>query len=710
MYKKIIILLTLIISTSCFALDGNIPWTAQNFRATDGKMYFGVTFDVPEGLSLYWKNPGDSGSAPKVEFFSNAQKLEIEDGPWPVPHRKIVTKELWTYNIDGKTTLFYEVPGKVQDQIYDKDVTIEASWLVCADVCVPGSGTISGHYIHDTYTAYRSPTFSLSIEELEKKLSAGPLKKELPMDFEFQLGKISEQQHILFYSTSIPYTEKFKSTNLLFPFPSDELTFGHESLMHDKAGNLYGSILIEGEITLPLRLNFLANHEENGTESEVTIKDLSPSIVTSVNEYKKMFTPIEVNYSLKVEDVDTSMPEESSVWMFLLFAFIGGLILNVMPCVLPVISIKLFGLIKINGSSHKEILIHNLLYTGGILLSFAILGAVVMFFKAAGESVGWGFQMQSPRFLLFMIIALLIFALNMFGLFEFRTPGGSFLGNVSVSNHHLGSFLSGVLATVLSTPCSAPFLGTALTFAFTASNALLFSTLMMIGFGLAFPILLTGIFPKIISFFPRPGNWMNHLKKFLGLSLAATVIWLVSVFYTLTSTEVLPGPFYNIMIIMALILLSFITYRFKKYISWFFAIGAMTMTFLTYNMESVEYPNIKTLEPIAGSEWINWSSNELDKYIGKQAIFVKFTADWCITCKVDTKLIIKSEGFSQLVKKHNLALMVADYTSPNPEMDKWMKKHKIVGVPAYLIQFKDGTRKRLEGQLTLKKLDDLLKD
>lgn len=709
MIKKLIFLTFLLFSTLAFALDGQIPWSVQNFRSANGEMYFAVSFHVPESLGLYWKNPGDSGAAPKINFYSRSKKLELKEMPWKVPTRKVVTKELWTYNLEGMVTIFYRIPGKTQDQIYDQDVTVEANWLVCADICVPGSGSLSGHYIHDKFSPYLTPSFTLEDERLMEELSQRPLEKDLPVDFEFQLGQWGADEHILFYSTSATNDPKYTLGNLLYPYPHESVNFSHEKLMHDKSGNLYGSIVIDGELKLPLKLRFLADLNGNYSESEVTLKTLSPSLAVNIAKYKKMFTPIEPVIETKKAVEKTDEANGNSIWYFLLFAFIGGLILNVMPCVLPVISIKLFGLIKINGSSHREILNHNLLYTAGILLSFAVLGGVVVALRAAGESVGWGFQMQSPRFVLFMIIGLLIFALNMFGVFEFRTPGGKYLGNISVSNHHLGSFLSGVLATILSTPCSAPFLGTALTFAFTTSNAFLFGTLMMIGLGLAFPILLTGIFPKLINFLPKPGNWMNHLKKFLGLSLIATAAWLASVFYSLTSTPLLPGPFYNLGIITALILIAFYLYRFRytKFLSLLIAVCAIGMTYFTYNMENVEYPNIKVHEPVAGSEWSNWSPRQLDDYKGQKAVFIKFTADWCITCKVDTRLIIKSAGFAKLVEKHKLALVIGDYTSPQPEMDRWMKKHGLVGVPAYLIQFKDGTRKRIEGQLTLKKLDEM---
>ena len=187
-----------------------------------------------------------------------------------------------------------------------------------------------------------------------------------------------------------------------------------------------------------------------------------------------------------------------------------------MPCVLPVISLKLFGLLNVRERDPMAIFRHNLVYTAGVLFTFAILGVMVVGLQYAGKSVGWGFHLQSPHFIIVMVIILLVLTLNLFGLFEFKTPGGKVLGDFNPRRGLSGDFLSGVLATALSTPCSAPFLGTALTFAFLSSPWILFLIFFFVGLGLSFPFLLTAFIPHIIYKLPRPGAWMEHCKKFFG--------------------------------------------------------------------------------------------------------------------------------------------------------------------------------------------------
>ena len=232
-----------------------------------------------------------------------------------------------------------------------------------------------------------------------------------------------------------------------------------------------------------------------------------------------------------------------------------------MPCVLPVISLKLFALFNVRHRGHGAIAKHNLVYTLGVLTTFTILGVSVAALKYSGENVGWGFHLQSPHFIICMMIILLILSLNLFGLFEFKTPGGTILGDFRPRRGLSGDFLSGVLATLLSTPCTAPFLGTALTFAFLSSTATLFLVFIFIGLGLSFPFILTIFFPHLVHLLPRPGNWMEHFKKFLGLTLILSIVWLADVLGSLVNTGHIS------MKMNGAIVLLFFAFYLRKYIT-----------------------------------------------------------------------------------------------------------------------------------------------
>ncbi len=650
--KKLFTLLLLLSVSGIMAMELQIPWTIQSFRGNDGELYFATTFKIPEGQSLYWHHPGIAGSAPQVEISIDQQLVELEEINWEKPKRKVLSKDLHSYLVKNQLTLFHRVPGEIADRFYDRQLTIKAKWLTCAEVCLQGSESKLAHFIHDQLNLKEIPPFALPVEQLKEQLASRPIKVEIPATLDLMLGKDQEGKYLFFYSTQEKFDPLYQRENLLYPYHNANLIYSAEKLYQDRQGLLYGKMTIQGTITFPFTVELFFNSINGPVLISKTFQSASTDLSSTLSSLESILREVMVETESDSEKQTTSKSHEpSSFWYFILMAFLGGLILNVMPCVLPVLSLKLFGLIKISGASRREILTHNLFYTLGILLTFAVLAMIVIFVKSTGEAIGWGFQMQSPSFLAFMIVALVIFALNLFGVFEFRTPGGSFLGNIKVTHQHLGSFLSGILAVILSTPCSAPFLGTALTFAFTTTNSQLLALMMAIGLGLAFPIILTGVFPRLINFFPRPGEWMNKLKKFLGLSLALTALWLASIFYTITLGD-----------------------KFQM------------MT----------------------DQWHPWSESFLAQQVNQNMVFIRLTADWCITCKVDEKLILSSQDFNQLLEQSKMIKVVGDFTSPTPELDQWMKKHGIISVPSYIIQMKDGRMKVIEGQLTLGKLKEII--
>ena len=404
---------------------------------------------------------------------------------------------------------------------------------------------------------------------------------------------------------------------------------------------------------------------------------------------------------------------QQSFLMTLFFAFLGGLILNIMPCVLPVISIKLFGLLKYQNASRIKILRHNFFYTLGISSTFMLLAVVIVVLKQIGTQVGWGFQLQSPHFVGLMIVALFIFSLNMFGLFEFSTPGGRQLGQVQTKDDYWGDFLSGVLATVLSTPCSAPFLGTALTYAFTSDTLTTFILFLAISLGLAFPFILTAIFPNLVLFLPKPGHWMNHFKKFLALSLFLTVIWLIDVYISLTV-----GGIHLKVLLTSLLFIFSMLYFIKKNRKWtyFFLILSITsitsLIFIPMQNESYsdQRPSALLKEKNNGElKWAAWSENKIEQLKSNQKpIFVDFTAKWCFTCKVNEKLVLETKGFKEIVDKHQLQLVLADWTKRDAPIENFLRSKGLVGVPAYFIYDKNGKEHSLGETISLTKIREIL--
>jgi thiol:disulfide interchange protein DsbD len=392
----------------------------------------------------------------------------------------------------------------------------------------------------------------------------------------------------------------------------------------------------------------------------------------------------------------------------ILFAFIGGLILNLMPCVLPVISLKLFGLIVHRDETQKQILKHNMAYSFGVISSFWVLAAVVLAIKSTGDQVGWGFQLQSPHFVFIMATIIFVMSLNLFGLFEFITPGGRKLGNTQMKKGISGDFVSGVIATILSTPCSAPFLGTALTYAFTTSSLNIFLLLTFVGLGLSFPFILTGFFPSLIKFLPKPGHWMEKLKYILGFTMLLTFVWLYDVLGSLININEYNFKllFFYSLIFFAFFLRKKITKRFGFNLIIFSIVIILGWNVLSQGTLS-STPNMDSKATISEYNYGKWSPEKVKSLKG-QYVFIDFTADWCLTCKVNEKLVIKTDSFSNFVKENKINVLIGDWTKRDNTITSFLQSYGVVGVPAYFLVKPNGEVLHLGETISISKIKEKL--
>ncbi|MBT7765520.1 MAG: hypothetical protein HN730_00095, partial [Bdellovibrionales bacterium] len=580
-----------------------------------------------------------------------------------------------------------------------------------------------------------------------------PTEQSFPRELDLTLALSKSKEGLtLFYSHPVKRGEKISSSNnFLTPFPILPFDFQHEKLFLDKKGNLYGKMEIDwdgeyqepevplpanGKFKKPYTLKFL--YQPPGMEqAQVISKTFSQFDLNTSEQMTSFFSLVRPvpppkaksktalpaddpngHENLSNQAEENSSNSTSSLLFYLLLAFIGGFILNFMPCVLPVISLKLFSLINSRDKSKRTILKHNLFYTLGILSSFLILAIVIATLKSSGVSVGWGMQLQSPHFNIVMIIILFIFALNLFSLFEFNTPGGSKLGSISTGEGGLADFFNGVLATVLSTPCSAPFLGTALTFALLAPAHIIILVFLAIGFGLAAPFILTAFFPALITFLPKPGLWMEHLKRFLGLSILLTIVWL----FNILSNQV-DDRFLIPLLLMTLLFIFFSLYMQKQLKSspLFKTIMAIVpipmLIYLTIFIKSTSLvsdvtpsPTVTSAQNSEGLTWIPWSPAKMEE-LQKSGTptFIDFTAKWCFTCKVNEKLVIHTDDFTQLAKKYQLKLLLADWTKRDPIIGDWLLAHGYAGVPAYFVINNQGKIIPLGETISISEIEEALK-
>jgi DsbC/DsbD-like thiol-disulfide interchange protein/cytochrome c biogenesis protein CcdA len=523
-----------------------------------GFEYLAVHLQHEEHWHTYWKNPGDAGLATKFFFKKNDKIIALESLPWPSP-KTISEGDLRAYGYEGLASFYFLVPEK----LIGSELEIKAQYLICKEICLPGEKALK----YKLKKSAPSTKFLEGFNDLPQKI------KTVPKNIELSLVQKEGTELALHYIVNGIKKEDIPSDhNLLTPYLTEMFTYGHEIVGYDENLNtLFGEIPIDwnGEyqeppLDLPLDAIFktpipakflLRLQGEKGIIFNTTFKSFSKG------GYETFHQQI-LNSNQDSVEVPGS---EYSLFTMFLFALIGGLILNFMPCVLPVISLKLFGLVAHSDESKSKIMRHNLAYTFGVLSSFWILALTVIFLKISGENIGWGFQMQSPQFVFLMLVLMFVMALNMLGLFEFITPGGKTLGTKELKKGFSGDFFNGVLATILSTPCSAPFLGAALGFAFTTNHFNIFMIFTGVGLGLSLPFILTAFIPSLIKLLPKPGSWMEKLKMLLGLSLLLTAVWLYDVFAALVDLS-FNGIYLNTFLVML-----FFAFFFRKHISKIFA-------------------------------------------------------------------------------------------------------------------------------------------
>ena len=388
----------------------------------------------------------------------------------------------------------------------------------------------------------------------------------------------------------------------------------------------------------------------------------------------------------------------AGIALLLFFAFVGGIILNLMPCVLPVLSLKLFSLIKQAGESRGRLLALGGATTAGILVSFWVLAAVVAAVKAGGGSAGWGMQFQSAGFIAFMVVVLTAFAMSFFGVFEIWLPWNATTKMDAAGQKAgiVGAFFTGTLLVLLSTPCSAPLLGTAMGFAFAQATPILFLFFTAAGLGLALPYILVSAFPGILKVFPKPGVWMVHLQRVMGILLLASVAWL---FWIVNEQAGITGVELFAAIAVASIACSVLLGKFAKPGTAFIrevsviilsAVALFSLWFAgiapEYERAAIATFNARLQEKITDDGWFRYSPSLIEEFAkAKRTVFIDVTADWCLTCKANEAAVLDDDDFIRAMDSLNVALVKADWTRETPEVNALLQSMEKSGVPAYAI-------------------------
>jgi thiol:disulfide interchange protein/DsbC/DsbD-like thiol-disulfide interchange protein len=618
----------------------------------------GLLLGMAHGWHTYWENPGDSGLP---TTFDPQLPEGFTTGPvtWPLPKRLVEPGDIKVYAYKGEVLLVRTITPPAAIDAPGITIPAKSSWLVCEAICIPGKADVQ--------------------LTLPVAASAEPANADLFAKFA-ALVPSSEPPPFDISWTPTPTGWNLGLRNVtgatradFYPFADDQHPVGHTAArdLVDGAADLAipvaGSAPVRGIVAL-----------ENGNRRGWIIENKTGTTTPA--------TPAK-----------TPAAQKSGLWTYLLFGFIGGFILNLMPCVLPVISLKIFGFMRQAGDSRAQILKHGLAFTAGIFLWFLGLAAVIIALKAAGSEVTWAFQFQNPWFNFVIGAVVFVFALNLFGVFEIVLPGRAAQGIAEAGGHGglAGSFAQGILATLLATPCTAPFLGTALGFAFSQTSAVITAMFASIAAGMAFPYLLLSAQPGWMKFLPKPGAWMERLKQFMGFPLLATLLWLLYVIGQQRGTEAViwASAAYLCLALAVWLYGAFLgplsSTRAKTFATLGIALSLLLgLGYFTGNLfarAAATAPEKSTAVPADGMPWVPYSEAELQRLLAEgKPVFVDFTADWCITCKFNMRTAIDTKAVRAAFEKLGIVPMLADWTNSNPEITKKLAQFDRVGVPFYL--------------------------
>jgi thiol:disulfide interchange protein len=380
----------------------------------------------------------------------------------------------------------------------------------------------------------------------------------------------------------------------------------------------------------------------------------------------------------------------TSLALMLFLAVLGGLVLNVMPCVLPVLSLKVFGLVRSAAQGRAEVTRGALATAAGMLASFWALALAAIGARAAGAAVGWGVQFQRPGFVAFLAVVVVLFCLNLWGLFDIHLPGAlADLAGAGPREGVAGHFASGLFATLMATPCSAPFLGTAIGFALAQTGLVIFAMFTALGLGMALPYLLVAAAPGIARLLPKPGAWMETVRGVMGFLLAGSAVWL---FYVLSS-QVSPEQLAAIQLgLLGVALFTWLQHGVARgragrgaAIAGLVAAVAVTLV-VAAGSRGETNPRLATAKPAGLIPWVTFDRARAETLTaGGQLVFVDVTADWCFTCKVNERLILDTPEVAKAFAEHRVVPMRADWTNQNAEIAAFLKEHGRYGIPFYLL-------------------------
>lgn len=641
----------------------------SNDRARPGEtIWAGLELKMPAPLHTYWRNEGDSGSPTTIKW-SLPGGISAGEIQWPVPEKEVQPGDVALVTYGYKDTVVLLAPIQLASTLQPGSLTLRATvnWLECSDSCVPGHSEV--RYALTIGTDDKPSTDAAEIEEWRKHL---PNTDASPPAKAFWENAASGDTRPLI----IQWSASDKAADF-YPYRAADFTVDGKT-----------DLLPGQEVRLRKVVNKSQGQWPDHIAGLLMAKADSPNPIA-----------IEVNLPIG-SDAPAGKPAAApvapqSLLLMLLFGLVGGLILNVMPCVLPVIALKVFGFVNQSKESPERVRRLGLVYGLGVLASFLVLAGLAIAANRAGQLANWGDAFRNPQFQVVLTILITLIALNLFGLFEI-TLSGRIMGSASeltARQGYSGAFFNGVLATMLATPCTAPFLTAALAFAFTQSAMVTILIFLSIGVGLALPFVVVCWNPRLLKVLPKPGAWMEKFKTAMGFPMLGTAFWLMWVSAKNEDDVLWFGLFLVVLALAAWVWGTFVQRGLRGR-----AIAvAVCLVIILFDYGAVLEGQMQWRLPAnaqaAGINWQVWSPQAVTHAQEEgHVVLVDFTAKSCINCKRNEISSLNIAQTRAKLKQIGAVCFRGDFTHEDPEIARVLREFDRPGVPLVLVYSKDANK------------------
>ena len=601
------------------------------------KLWFGLSLEIADGWNTYWKNAGSTGLPPT---------LELSDGQIEI-HPELLFPAAKTKPFGEDTSLL--TYGYMEEVLHPFQVTVpesvsgqwsltgEARWLVCQDICIPESQVVS---------------LSLPVVGSEREMRRTPW-----------VQKIDAARAAV--PTDFPATVNFAGAQSVWISGLTELNV--KDVMPETAGETLGLVQRVESLNEGVLITF---------DRVLNPADFAVGSWVVGLETGSVRIPFDPHLT-----VPSAKQQNLSLGLVLLMALAGGLILNLMPCVFPVLSIKALSIAGKASKERREVQRGAWLYTAGILVTMLVLASIMVGLKAGGAQIGWGFQLQTPWFVGLLVYVFVILGLWLYGWVEFGMALSGVGQDLTEGHSSRAEFFTGVLAVVVATPCTAPFMGVAMGYTLTQPWWITLIVFSALGLGLALPMLVFALLPQLASRLPRPGHWMIRLKQFLAFPILATAIWLLWVLVRQTSSDVVAFMLGGLLLLVFGLWLVKGGSRLSRVLGLLAVIASLSTI-----------PSLSQLTPTSSEQAVveidsePYVSSTLRAHVDEgRTVFINMTADWCITCKVTEKRLLTTEAVDQLFESYGVIRMTGDWTRYDPFITEYLNAFDRVGVPLYVV-------------------------